>query len=117
MDALQQRITLARQSQQFLTEYPLMLCPVSTELPFDVLRDIRLEADFIAILEAQLIQIALPLIGMPALTVTTGSSNCRPVGVPLVAARFREDLLFDAGRIIEAGHDPITVVSPVQAAL
>ena len=113
MDALQQRMTLAREWQQFLLEYPLMLSPVSAELPFDDLRDIRSEDDFRAILEAQLMQIALPFLGMPCMTVTTGSSNNRPIGVQLVAARFREDILFDAGRTIEACNAPIVVVDPV----
>ncbi len=34
MEALQQRLTLARVWQQFLTEYPVLLCPVSAEPPF-----------------------------------------------------------------------------------
>lgn len=113
MDALQQRMTLAREWQQFLTEYPLMLSPVSAELPFDDLRDIRSEKDFRAIVEAQMMQIALPILGMPCMTVTTGSSNNRPVGVQIVAARFREDILFAAGRVIEACNPPVSVVDPV----
>lgn len=112
MDALQRRATLAREWQQFLTEFPVMLCPVSAELPFDDLRDVKSPGDFKAILEAQMIQIALPFIGMPGMTVTTGSSQNSPVGVQLIAARFREDILFDAARIIEGGNPPITVVSP-----
>ena len=113
MDALQRRLTLARQWQQFLTEYPVMLCPVSAELPFEDLRDVKSAEDFSAILEAQLIQIALPFIGMPGMTVTTGSSGDSPVGVQLVAARFREDVLFDAARIIEAANPSVVVADPV----
>ena len=112
MDALQRRLTLARQWQQFLTEYSVMLCPVSAELPFEDLRDVKSPEDFRAVLEAQLIQIALPFIGMPGMTVTTGSSNNSPVGVQLIAARFREDVLFDAARIIEAASPAIAVVNP-----
>lgn len=112
MDALQRRVTLARQWQQFLTEFPIMLCPVSSELPFEDLRDIKSSTDFRAILEAQMIQIALPFIGMPGMTMTTGSSNHSPLGVQLIAARFREDILFGAARIIEAGNPSITVVNP-----
>ncbi len=114
MDALQRRAALAREWQQFLTEFPVMLCPVSAELPFEDLRDIKPRDDFKAILEAQMTQIALPFIGMPGMTVTTGSSQNSPVGVQLIAARFREDVLFDAARIIEAGNPPITVVNPTK---
>ncbi len=112
MDALQRRVALAREWQQFLNEYPVMLCPVSSELPFEDLRDIKSSADFRAILEAQMIQIALPFIGMPGMTVTTGSSKDSPLGIQLIAARFREDILFDAARIIEAGNPSIAVVNP-----
>lgn len=113
MDALQNRIRLARKWQQFLTEFPIMLCPVSSELPFEDLRDVKSPDDFRAILDAQMIQIALPFIGMPGMTVTTGSSQGSPVGVQLIAARFREDILFDAARIIENCNPSIEVVSPL----
>ncbi len=112
MDALQRRLGLAREWQQFLTNYPIMLCPVSSELPFEDLRDINSPEDFSAILEAQMIQIALPFIGMPGMTVTTGSTKHSPVGIQLIAARFREDVLFDAARAIESGNSSIAVVNP-----
>ena len=112
MDALQRRLSLAREWQLFLTEFPVMLCPVSAELPFEDLRDVKSTDDFRAILEAQLIQIALPFIGMPGMTVTTGSSGDSPVGVQLIAARFREDVLFDAARVIEDCNPRIGVVQP-----
>ena len=112
MDALQRRLSLAREWQLFLNDFPLMLCPVSAELPFDDLHDIKSAEDFKAILEAQLIQIALPLIGMPGMTVTTGSSGGSPVGVQLIAGRYREDVLFDAARVIEAGNPRVDVVEP-----
>jgi len=112
MDALQRRLALAREWQLFLNDYPLMLCPVSAELPFDDLRDVKSAEDFKAILEAQLIQIALPFIGMPGMTVTTGSSGDSPVGVQLIAGRYREDVLFDAARVIEKGNAAIEVVEP-----
>ncbi len=112
MDALQRRMTLAREWQQFLVEYPIMLSPVSAELPFDDLRDVKSEEDFRAILEAQMMQIALPFLSMPCMTVTTGSNNKRPLGIQLIAARFREDILFEAGKAIEACSKPVCVVDP-----
>ena len=113
MDAFQRRLALAREWQLFLNRYPLMLCPVSAELPFEDLRDVRSAEDFKAILEAQLIQIALPLIGMPGMTVTTGSIGNVPIGVQLIAGRYREDVLFDAARVIEGFVPDIRVVDPV----
>jgi len=45
---------------------------------------------------------ALPVLGLPGLAVATGVSDGIPVGVTVVAPRFREDLCFAAGEAIEA---------------
>jgi len=45
---------------------------------------------------------ALPVLGLPGLSVPTGLAEGVPVGVQLVAPRFREDLCFAAGEAIEA---------------
>ena len=67
---------------------------------------------FSRVLEAQLTQVGLPLMGLPGLTVSTGLVGRTPVGVQLLAARFREDLLFEAGEAIEARGVPPTPVTP-----
>ena len=111
MEALQQRVTLARQWQQFLTEYPLLLCPVSAEAPFPDMLDVESAESFARVLEAQMTQIALPLMGMPGLSVATAAGNA-PMGVQLVAARFREDILLSAGADIEARNSPVGIADP-----
>jgi amidase len=100
MDTLQSRSRLMREWRAFLEEFPVMLCPVSGELPFDDLRDVKSQKDFEAIIAAQALQIGLPFLGLPGLTVATGEAKRRPVGVQLVANQFREDLLLSAGEII-----------------
>lgn len=102
MLALKTRAGLVREWELFLADYPLVLCPVSGELPFDQQLDVRSEADFMRVYEAQLTQRGLPVMGMPSLSLATGEVNGRPVGVQLVAARFREDILLDAAAVIEA---------------
>ena len=62
--------------------------------------------------EANLLQVGLPLMGLPGLTVTTGLVGKTPVGVQIVAARFREDLCLLAGEAIEAGGVPAMPVDP-----
>ncbi len=99
---MQQRAMYIRQWQAFFQQYPLALCPVSAELPFDDLLDVQSAESFQRVYEAQLIQVGLPLMGLPGLSVATGESNGRPNGVQLLADRFREDVLIDAGRVIEA---------------
>ena len=112
MEALQQRLTLARVWQQFLTEYPVLLCPVSAEPPFADMLDIESPESFRRVLEAQMTQIALPFMGMPAISVATGNDAAAPMGVQLVAARFREDVLFAAASDIEARNPPCEISDP-----
>jgi amidase len=112
LDALQTRATLTRAWQTFLAEYPLLICPVSAELPFPDLADVRSPDAFRRIMTAQLTQVGLPLMGLPGLTVSTGMVGRTPVGVQLVAGRYREDVLLQAGEIIERGGTPPSPVDP-----
>lgn len=109
MKALQDRAGLVRAWEAFFETYPLLICPVSGELPFEQQTDVRSEADFLRIFEAQLTQRGLPVMGMPALSVATGQVNGSPLGVQLVAGRFREDVLLDAGAVIETSMGRPTV--------
>ena len=110
MDTLQARARLTRLWRSFLADWPLVLCPVSGELPFADHEDVASPAAFDRVLEAQLPLIATPFMGLPGLTVTTGMVGRCPVGVQLVADQFREDLLLQAGAVLAA--DPVAVVTP-----
>ena len=106
MLALQRRAALVREWEVFFQNHPVLICPVSGELPFDQQSDVRSETDFLRIYEAQLTQRGLPVMGLPALAVATGTADGKPVGVQLVAGRFREDVLIAAGSDIEAASPP-----------
>lgn len=107
MDLLKTRARLTRLWRSFLQDWPLVLMPVSGELPFADHRDVASPADFDAVLEAQMPMIATPFMGLPGLTVTTGDAAGVPVGVQLLADQFREDLLLDAGAIL--APDPVAI--------
>lgn len=107
--ALARRDLLTREWFAFLDKYPVLLMPVSGELPFPDNLDLKDEASFERVWHAQLPQVAIPLTGLPALTVSTGLYGSIPVGVQLVAARFREDLCLAAGEAIEAGCRPLAM--------
>ena len=62
--------------------------------------------------EAQLTQRALPAVGLPGLTVSTGLVGSVPVGVQVVAGRFREDLCLAAGEAIAARGTPPAPIDP-----
>lgn len=111
--ALLRRSTLLRIWQLFLANYPVVLLPVSAELPFADGLDLKDDASYARVWTAQMTQIGLPLLGLPALTVSTGLHGNTPVGVQLVASRYREDLCLAAGRDIESeGGDLICPVDP-----
>ena len=109
-DALSRRLTIARQWQEFMTQrYPLVLLPVSAELPFVNDLDLQGPEAYQRVWRAQMPMIALPVTGLPALGLSTGVTPRGPVGVQLVAARFREDVCLDAGQAIEERlHRPTT---------
>ena len=111
--ALTRRATLAREWSQFLEGYSVLLMPVSAELPFPDQLDMRDAASFARVWQAQLTQIAIPFMGLPGLTVSTGLVGRIPVGVQVVAGRFREDLCLNAGEAIEAFGTPPAPVDPV----
>src|SRR6266404_2342937 len=112
--ALTRRATLTREWLQFLEAYSVVLMPVSAELPFPDGLDLRDDASFARVWRAQLPQIAIPFMGLPALTVSTGMVGRVPVGVQVVSARYREDLCLLAGEAIEAGGTPSSPVDPVR---
>lgn len=103
---LVRRATLVRQWFAFLAEHPLLLLPVSGELPFRDGLDMEGGETWTRVLDAQLVQTGLPLLGLPGLTVSTGMAGNIPVGVQLIGARYREDLMLAAGEAIEAGGTP-----------
>ncbi len=110
---LVKRATLTRVFQQFLDEYPILLVPVSGMLPFADDADMGGPEAFRQVWEAQLIQTGLPLMSLPGLVVSTGMVGTAPMGVQLIASRYREDLLLDAGEAIEAGGVPTSPIDPV----
>ena len=65
---------------------------------------------------AQLPQIALPVTGLPALALTTGLlPNGTPVGVQIVAGKFRDDVCLAVAEAIEARVPAIPVAEPAAA--
>jgi len=112
---LTRRATLIRAWETFFETYPVIVMPPCGELPFPWQLDLKDDASFKRVWRAQMPQIALPFIGMPGLTVSTGLVGRVPVGVQIVAGRYREDLCLLAGEAIEAGGVPVSPIDPVLA--
>ena len=110
---LVRRATLTRAWLAFMARYPVLLLPVSGELPFADGLDLQGEAGMRRVWAAQLVQTGLPLMGLPGLTVSTGMAGTAPVGVQVIAGRYREDLCLLAGEAIEAGGVPPAPIDPI----
>jgi amidase len=110
--ALTRRATLVREWQSLFEDYAVLVMPVSGELPFTDGLDRRDDASFARVWRAQMPQIGIPLMGLPALTVSTGLVGRIPVGVQIVSGRYREDLCLFAGEAIEAAGTPASPVDP-----
>ena len=112
METLRLQGALTRQWRLFLDQYPVLLCPVSSELPFPDLLIVESPEAFERVMEAQLLQIGIPFMALPGLTVSTGMVGDTPVGVQLVAGRYHEARLLRAGEAIERGGTPPSPVDP-----
>ncbi|MYM55824.1 amidase family protein [Thalassovita mangrovi] len=97
------RSALVRAWRRFLIDYPVVLMPVSAELPFRKDEDLEGPETLTRLWESQLPQIAIPLLGLPAISVSSGVQDGIPSGVQIVAAPWREDICLDAAELLEAG--------------
>ena len=97
------RSALIRAWRGFLADYPVVLMPVCAELPFRQDQDLEGDDMIAHLWEVQLPQIAIPLLGLPAISVSSGVVDGMPSGVQLVAAPWREDICLEAGELLERG--------------
>jgi amidase len=112
MDTLQARARLVREWRVFFDSWPALLLPVSGAAPFPNHADVASAESFAAVVEAQTPQIAPPLMGLPGLSVATSGTDAPPIGVQLLAAPYREDILLDAGAAIADRGPRIAPVDP-----
>ncbi len=112
IQALADRDWLIRRWLTFLETYPIVLMPSSCALPHLVGRDAQGLAGKAEVMASNPQQIAIPLLGLPALQVPVGQHGALRLGVQIVAARFREDLVLAAGEIIEEAEGASAPVTP-----
>lgn len=101
--ALARRTGIVRAWQRWLSDrYAALLMPVSLVPPFVQDFDLTKEG-FAEILATQQPLQIMNFLGLPGLSVPTATvAENIPLGVQIVAARFREDICFALGEIIEA---------------
>ncbi|MBY6005236.1 amidase family protein [Salipiger bermudensis] len=112
--ALISRIGIARAWAEFLERYPVVLLPPSADLPFADNLDLKGEADYQRVWTSQMAMIGLPVGGMPSLCLATGATeDGTPLGIQLVSARYREDVVLDAAEAIEARGARVSIATPL----
>ena len=101
LQALTRRFDIARDWAVFFERCPLLLMPNSWQRQFPIDEDLRSPEHTAQILLAQSPLLSTAVLGLPGLSVPTGVVDGLPVGVQLVATKFREDRLLAAGEVIE----------------
>jgi amidase len=109
---LAERAAHLRAWSVFAAEHPLVLGPVSTDLPFPIGFDTRDQASTDEAMRAQRLLVAVNVLGLPAVAVPTGLAGDLPVGVQVIGPWLREDLCLDAAEVIEARAPVLTPLDP-----
>ncbi len=102
------RMRLVREWLAFLEEFTVLLVPVSQEPPALLNDDLKSLERYRELLTAHKIMVAVNFLGLPAAVVSTGVVNGSPMGVQLIATRYREDLALDAAEVIESATGILT---------
>ena len=103
----------------FLEQHPLLVGPNCGDLPFEIGFDTTDVDRTRHVLASQALMVTVNLLGFPAAAVPVGSIQADgapkglPLGVQVIAGRYREDLALDAAEVIEAQHGLETPIDPV----
>ena len=113
MRALSERARLVRDWSLFLDRVPLVLAPIASEPVYAHGFDVESGARTAALWRECATMMAVPVLGLPAMAVPIGLADGLPMGVQLIAARFREDVCLEGAEAIEARAGAITPIDPV----
>jgi amidase len=119
MQSLSEVLTHRRAWSVFMETYPLVVGPNSGDLPFEVGFDCKDVGTLRHVLDAQALMTVVNMLGLPSAAVPVGTTAVAdaprglPLGVQIIAQRFREDLALDAAEIVEAVHGIATPIDPV----
>ncbi|MET0606702.1 MAG: amidase family protein, partial [Beijerinckiaceae bacterium] len=102
MAGLAERTGHIRRWLMFLEEHPLILTPLCFQPSLAPDGDVGEAAHVKRVFEDFLFQTGLNLLGLPCVVTPTGLHEGRPIGVQLIASRFREDLALTAGEAIQS---------------
>jgi amidase len=103
------RQSLLRAWGEFQQEYPLIVAPISTDVPFEVGADLT-AAGVAEIHRALRMALAISALGLPAVAIPVGIIDGLPQAVQVIGPRYREDLCLDAAQALE---DRVGIITPI----
>ena len=106
------RDALLNRWTRFFEDVQLVVMPVCTEPPLPLGLDAKDLGSSRRARVAHRCMYVAPLLGIPGLALPVGHDGTQPLGVQLYAARWREDLLLDAGAAIERHEGAATPIDP-----
>lgn len=110
MKVLSNRSNAIRGWRSKLARTPIILAPVSWWIPFANDLDLQGEQVVGDMLKAMLPTIAANILGLPALAMPATRAGRIPVGVQLIADRFREHDLMDVAEELSVHQSPVSIV-------
>ncbi len=107
------RATYLRELLEDTEEYGVIVGPVSTEPPLRQGEDLISGERVAEIFTANRLTVAINLVGLPSVSVSTGATDNVPSGVQIIAGRYREDMALDAAEVIERACGIETPIDPL----
>lgn len=111
-DALVSRQGVARTLSQFQSDYPLVLGPIATDLPFAVDADLGGPEAVNRIRRSLDLTLLGSCVGLPVVALPAGTEDGRPIGVQIIGPRFREDVCLTAAWEVERAIGTVTPIDP-----
>ena len=109
MQSFMTRQSLLRAWGEFQETHPLIVAPISTEVPFRAGTDLS-EGRVADEIRSMRMAIAVNALGLPAVAVPVGIGDGLPQAVQVIGPRYREDLCLDAAAALE---DRLSILTPI----
>jgi amidase len=112
MKGIAQRAGDLRDWSLLMEDHGVIVGPVSAEPPFPQNDDEVSGARTTEIFMANRLTYAMNLLGLPSVAVPTGVNDTVPMGVQIIAPRYREDMALDAAQAVESVTGIMTPIDP-----
>lgn len=107
-----ERHAMAKAWNEWMADYPVLLCPVWTQPPFAHGFDIGSADQARAVLDMMRPVMPANFLGTPAAVVPAGMADGLPVGVQVMGGRFTDLRCLAIAEQIESAQQPITPIDP-----